>query len=808
MNLQTKFLVNLGLLAAVVLVVFALTNRKIIDQFNADEIDSQLSTHLQLSRELVDTLLANVKSDLDLISNDSLITSYFSTNEVSRYQLFHSEGTRTLKRYLKHREFYAEIAIILPDGYKDIYVTASSMPDSEQDINLFLREKNRLNQSDETLLAVEFLAHQQVLLTGYQPVRQFSSRLAADINPIIGYIKISVDLLRLTVKSSSKRILSSLIIDGKNYYDPDTASKLQIDQSPDLPGQVNSVSKAIFERLILQSSMRNDVYLDVSTLLLQRGLLLIVLVVVSLLSTTVLLLRIVILRPLATFSHLIAESDSHVANDLSLYRYDDNEFGKLKQKFDGLMSGLRESTASLERQAFSDPLTGLPNRAALYRFLEQNTGAGFVKPLSILFLDLDGFKQINDIYGHETGDHLLIEVGKRLRQLVRGQNADEACPSRLDSRHDCVIRLGGDEFTIILTGNENAEFVAKRIVQGFQSSINIDNKALYTGVSIGISQYPAHATSPSTLIQYADLAMYQAKTQGKMRSVLFSPALVAFEKQRQRVDRTVREGIEHNRFSAHFQPKVHTRTGAIVGFEALARLRDAQGTLVPPADFVTVAQDSGVLEYITYSVAESTCQLLQQLAQPGLVGAINISPRQLNDLRLIADIRTIMWRYKVVPEQIEFEITEEELIGNALVAKQNLDLLRRFGFRTALDDFGAGYSSLGQIKKYAFDTLKLDQLFVNTEDYNSTAAYGVVTSIKSLADTLGMEIVAEGIETAEQIEFVHSVGIEIVQGYFYSQALPMAEFIDLYHQNPYALDHSESLGRSQLDPIRASKFKP
>jgi diguanylate cyclase (GGDEF)-like protein len=795
MNLQTKFLVNLGLLAAAVLLVFALFNREIINQFNADEIDSQLNTHLQLSRELVDSLLANVKSDLDLISNDSLISSYFSTNEVSRYQLFHSEGTRTLKRYLKHREFYAEIAIVLPDGFKDIYVTANSIADTDLDANLLTREKNRLAQSDDTLLAVEFLDAKQVLLTGYQPVRQFSSRLSADLNPIVGYIKISVDLLRLTVKSSSERILSSLIIDGENYYDPDTASQLKIDLSlnqVDRVGQVNSISKPIFERLILQSSLRNDIYFDVSTLLLRRGLLLIVLAVISLLTMTALLLQLVILRPLATFSKLIVESDSHVSSDLSLYHYDNNEFGKLKQKFDGLMSGLRESTATLERQAFSDPLTGLPNRAALYRFLEQNTGADRLQPLSVLFLDLDGFKQINDIYGHKTGDLLLIEVGKRLRQLVRGQNANEACPSSLDTRHDCVIRLGGDEFTIILTGNENAEFVAARIVQGFQTAMNIDNKALYTGVSIGISQYPAHATSPSTLIQYADLAMYQAKTQGKMRSVLFSPALVEFEKKRQRIDRTVREGIEHNRFSAHFQAKVHIGTGAIIGFEALARLRDAEGTLVPPTDFVSVAQDSGVLEYITYSVAESTCQLLQQLAQPGLVGAINISPRQLNDLRLIADIRTIMWRYQVLPEQIEFEITEEELIGNAQIAKQNLDLLRRFGFRTALDDFGAGYSSLGQIKKYAFDTLKLDQLFVNTEDYNSTSAYGVVTSIKSLADTLGMAVVAEGIETAEQIEFVRSIGIEIVQGYYYSKPLPLADFAELYWQNLFALDHSES----------------
>ena len=800
MNLQTKFLVNLGLLAAAVLLVFALFNREIINQFNADEIDSQLKTHLQLSRELVDSLLANVKSDLDLISNDSLITSYFSTNEVSRYQLFHSEGTRTLKRYLKHREFYAEIAIILPDGFKDIYVTASAIADTDLDPNLYTRELNRLAQSDDTLLALEFLDGKRVLLTGYQPVRQFSSRLTADINPIVGYIKISVDLLRLTVKSSSERILSSLIIDGENYYDPDTASQLRIDLSPaqvgqvGQVGQVNSISKPIFERLILQSSLRNDIYFDVSTQLLRRGLLLIVLAVISLLTMTAMLLQLVILRPLATFSKLIVESDIHAANDLSLYRYDDNEFGKLKQKFDGLMSGLRESTATLERQAYSDPLTGLPNRAALYRFLEQHTGEDCPNPLSVLFLDLDGFKQINDIYGHKTGDNLLIEVGKRLRQLVRGETADQACPSRLDTRHDCVIRLGGDEFTIILTGDENAEFVAKRIVQGFQTAINIDNKALYTGVSLGISQYPAHATSPSTLIQYADLAMYQAKTQGKMRSVLFSPALVEFEKQRQRVDRTVREGIEHNRFFAHFQPKVQIGTGAIMGFEALARLRDAQGTLVPPTDFITVAQDSGVLEYITYSVAESTCQLLQQLAQPGLVGSINISPRQLNDLRLIADIRIIMWRYQILPNQIEVEITEEELIGNAQIAKQNLDLLRRFGFRTALDDFGAGYSSLGQIKKYAFDTLKLDQLFVNTEDYNSKAAYGVVTSIKSLADTLGMEIVAEGIETAEQIEFVRSIGIEIVQGYYFSQPLPLAEFVELYYQDPYALDHSESRG--------------
>jgi diguanylate cyclase (GGDEF)-like protein len=790
MKLQTKFLVNLGLIAAVALLVFAFFNRQIIDQFNEDEIHSQLSTHLQLSSELVDNLLANVKSDLDLISNDSVITSYFATNEISRYQLFHSEGTRTLKRYFKHREFYAEIAIVLPDGFKDIYVKDDSITDADQDTGLVTRAEDTLALSDTILFDVELHDDQGLLLNAYQSIRQFSSRLMTDLNPLIGYIKISVDLVRLTNKNSSGRILSSFIVDGQNYYDLDTATELKIDLAPTQTSRVNSVSKPILDRLILQSSLRNDIYFDVSTQLLQRGLIIIILVVVSLLSMTVLLLRVIILRPLAVFSDLIAQSDSPAVGDISLRQYDDNEFGKLKQKFDGLMSRLRESSSSLERQAFSDPLTGLPNRAALYRFLASNTGAEVLRPLSILFLDLDGFKQINDMYGHTTGDLVLIAVGKRLRQLVRGQAIDDLCLHQLDARQDSVIRLGGDEFTIILTGDENAEFVSRRIVEGFQTAINIDGKAFYTGVSIGISQYPAHATSPSTLMQYADLAMYQAKKQGKMRSVLFSPELVEFEKQRQLIETAVREGIEHGRFSAYFQPKVHIHTGAIVGFEALARLRDDQSALVQPIAFIPVAQDSGVLEYITYAVAESTCKLLQQLAQPGLVGAINISPTQLNDLRLIADIRTIMASYGVVPQQIEFEITEEELIDNPQIAKQNLDLLRSFGFRTALDDFGAGYSSLGQIKKYAFDTLKLDQLFVNTEDYNSTAAYGVVNSIQSLANTLGMTVVAEGVETAAQIDFVRAIGIEIVQGFYYSEPLPLEAFVEFFYANQSPLKRS------------------
>jgi len=780
MRLQTRFLLNQGILAILVLGVFAFFIQQGIDSFNQDEIDNRLSTHLTLTNEFMNGVLDNVSSDLDLISNNSLTRRYFSAGQVVRYQLFHSELTRTLNRYLKHSNYYTEIAIVLPDAFKDIYVSNRTMTDEDEDPTLLMLGQKTLARENGITFAIEEKGTGTFMLVAYSPIHQISDLLEANINPVFGYIKISIDLKQLALNSTTQHVITSFVYNDAIIFNDASALQVNIDLTQPYADYTTSNSTEIFNNLYLQSTLRNDIILDTSKKLFRQSLVILLFAILSLLAMTFILLKNIILKPLKRFSDLVEHSQTNQYEVHSHKHYKNSEFGKLKHRFDNLMIRLSESSADLERQAFTDTLTKLPNRAALYRLLEHHVKNHRLKPISILFLDLDGFKQVNDIYGHELGDQLLVEVANRLTNIVRGDFEKEF--DGLDTRRDAVIRLGGDEFTIVLSENSNAEVVANRIIHTFQAGINVDGKVLYTGASIGISKYPSHASTPSLLIQYADLAMYQAKNQGKMRFCTFSSNLAHEQRKRLTIEKTVREGIEFNRFEAHFQAKTNATTGKIEGLEALARLKDSEGQIVSPDQFIPIAQENGVLEYITYVVTEQVCKLLQKLDAPSLVASINITPSQLNDMRLIADIRTIMWRYQIKPNQIEFEVTEEELITNADVAKRNLDLLRRFGFRTALDDFGAGYSSLGQLKKFSFDTLKLDRIFVSTDDYDSDAAVGVITSIKSLADTLDMTIVAEGIETAEQIEFIQSFGIELIQGFYCSRPLPMDSFVDFYHK--------------------------
>ena len=755
-----------------------------IQVLNQQEINTRLSTHITVSREFLLSVFANIKSDLDLISNDSLTRRYFAADEVARYQLFHSELTRTINRYLKHSELYSEIAIILPDGFKEIYVNDNSLEATDFDPSLATLENQAIYRDNDVTFLIEKTDSTTHILAAYIPIRKVSSLLSTRDNPIIGMIKISIKLETLSKTASSDNILASFIFNESEIFDADTVEQLGLNVEKNRANKISTQTLELLPSLTLRSTALNIGFENQSQDLFLKSVLVILVAIVSLLIMTFILLKFVILKPLVSFTSLVENSNFESRKNQETTAYENNEFGRLLNRFDQLMERLQDASNDVQRQAFTDTLTGLPNRAALYNLLENHTKNKH-QPLSVLFIDLDGFKQINDNYGHETGDLVLIEVSRKLSNIVRGNRTHDL--DSLDIRQDVVIRLGGDEFTVVLLGGTNSELVANRIILEFQSSLNIEGKALYTGTSIGISEFPTHASAPSLLIQYADLAMYQAKSGGKMRYCKFTKELAQREQKRLRVEATVREGIEFNRFEAFFQAKIDARTNEICGLEALARLRDSDGNLISPGVFIPAARESGVLEYITYVVTEHSCQLLESLNNPTLVASINISPSQLNDLRLIADIRVIMWRYHISPHQIEFEITEEELITNFDTVSKNLNLLRRFGFRTALDDFGSGYSSLGQLKKFTFDTLKLDRDFVSTDDYNSAAAVGVLTSIKTLADTLNMDLVAEGIETKDQLDFIQSFGIHIIQGFYCSKPLPFAEFCEFYHVKKTAI---------------------
>lgn len=774
MRLQTRFMISLGLVGLTALLVFAYVIRFELRNLLDTEIESQLNNHQAVSRSVVEQTVESVVTDLDLVANNAITRLYFSAPDLTRYQLFHSEMTRTLQRYLTSRNLYSELAIVLPDGFKEVYVSDSETPFSDTDNTLLQLQENDAISSDTVTFTLES-RQQQIFFSVYYPARQYSALVSSDNNPIVAFIKVSLPLKKLQRLLSTENI-SARFIPAENaefLFDPAGTILDETSINEAVIQQVTPVS----DQLLLSSTINPEQFTSNTEILFRVSLVLMLFSMISLTFMTFGLLHLVILKPLKQFTNLVDQSDITDVTRQALVAYEQNEFGRLKQRFDHLMSRLTSHSTDLQRQAFTDTLTGLPNRASLNRLLSDHTQSS-KKSLSVLFLDLDGFKKINDIYGHDTGDLLLKNVADRLSNIVRGDPSQ--VQDTIDIRQDAVFRLGGDEFTIVLMADSNSELIAQRIIDAFQHGVQIEGKLLYTGTSIGISEFPQDSTDSMLLIQYADIAMYRAKKTGKMRYCRFEPSMADEEKERVKMENIVREGIEFDRFDAYFQPKIQSDTGDMIGFEALARLRNAEGEMISPATFIPVAHEKGVLDYITYLVCEQSCKLLQVLDDSSLVASINISPSQLNDLRMIADLRCIMWRYRIVPNQIEFEITEEELITNFRKTRSSLEMLKNFGFRTALDDFGSGYSSLGQLKKFQFDTLKLDRIFISTDDYHTESSVGVIASIKALADRLNMNIVAEGIETESQLDFIRSFGIQTVQGFFYSKPLPFDVFTEQY----------------------------
>lgn len=768
MTLYRRFVIYTGLLALFASGLFMFINQQINSDILAREVTNRLEDHHREQTESFEELLINANNNINLLLSNPLLSRYFASSETVRYQLFHTELTRSLSQFLRYAEVYRDLAIVLSDGFVDILANRDDDFEDWDPRIPELTELSRLMVGDSYVLLT---SESEPALIFYRPIRRFGQSLESEENDVVGYLRLSIALQDLVRSFSAEGIRSALILDDNleiSSQEQNDSENLQ-----DNFGSNISTGSALLPGLQLICAASTTKISQDYRAYTQASLIVSVTFILLLLLSIFILLRVYVLKPIALLTAHIASSDVEDKSGQNRIRYQSQEFRVLNRVFNQMLWRIRRSSKDLQRQALTDTLTGLPNRAALYHFLldHKNTSK---EALHLLFIDLDGFKQINDIHGHDVGDELLISVSQRLSEIVRGKQPVE---DTLDFRQDAVFRLGGDEFTVLLHGASHADSVAQRIIDSFRNGMNIDARVLYTGTSVGIASYPKDTLDVNELIQFADLAMYQAKSTGKMRFCHFSQKLAEAEKDKVRLEDTVREGIEFGRFEAWFQPKVNAVTNDVIGFEALARLKDAEDKLISPALFIPAATEIGGLEYITYTMVEQSCNLLSQLQDECMVVSVNITPSQLNDIRLLADIRFIMHKYQIPPRQIELEVTEEELVTNFHTTKNALELLRKFGFGSALDDFGSGYSSLGQLKKFQFDTLKLDREFVITSDEDTEAAKGVIQSVKSLADHLNMAIVAEGIETEEQLEFVQSFGIEIIQGYYFAKPMPIDQLM-------------------------------
>jgi len=436
-----------------------------------------------------------------------------------------------------------------------------------------------------------------------------------------------------------------------------------------------------------------------------------------------------------------------------------------------LRQTVEEKTAQLSNLAFHDPLTGLANRRLLNEQLEQEikyllcnkTQAG------LLYIDLDDFKRINDSMGHEVGDELLQLISDRFRSTLR--------------KRDIVARLGGDEFAVLLRGPDSAAQVKKtadKLIALVRKPLVLKGREVTISASIGITLLPNDGRDVSTLMRNADMAMYAAKKSGKHHAQFFAPKMQEIANQNLLLEQDLHNALKHNELFVLYQPLICLTERKVVGFEALVRWQHPQQGLLSPDLFIPVAEETGLVVPMGYSVILEACQLIKQRQQLGLAPvyiAVNLSPQQFSDTALCSRIQDILAETGVPPELLELEITETALMDNIDIAISTLEQLRQMGLTVAIDDFGTGYSSLSQLKCLPVDTLKIDRSFISGVADGDDSDQKIVEAIIAMANKLQLKIVAEGIETAEQLTFLEQNECSCGQGYLFDKPLPEAQVL-------------------------------
>jgi diguanylate cyclase (GGDEF)-like protein/PAS domain S-box-containing protein len=434
----------------------------------------------------------------------------------------------------------------------------------------------------------------------------------------------------------------------------------------------------------------------------------------------------------------------------------------------------RRSQASIHRLAHHDPLTGLENRNALGMRLEQQLAQArrSSQPLAVLFIDLDHFKKINDTHGHQVGDRLLVAAAGRMRELLRDV--------------DTLARLGGDEFLIVLGGPltpDSVSAVALRLVESLQQPYELDGITAHIGASVGVALFPGDGGDAETLVRHADVAMYAAKREGRNNFQFFSPAMNAATHEHLMLENRMWAALEHGGFDLHLQAQVQLDTGRVIGAEVLLRWHDAELGEVEPSRFIPIAEESGLILPLGDWVLSRTMALLSEWRHDGLDGlgglrlAVNLSARQFTGGSLVARLDQLLAQHPIDPSRLELEITESAAMRDPENTQALLLQLRARGFKLAIDDFGTGYSSLAYLKLFAIDRIKIDRGFVRDIETNPNDA-AIVDATIGLAHSLGLTVVAEGVETPAQWGFLRDKRSDEAQGYLFARPMPAAEFRD------------------------------
>jgi diguanylate cyclase (GGDEF)-like protein len=436
---------------------------------------------------------------------------------------------------------------------------------------------------------------------------------------------------------------------------------------------------------------------------------------------------------------------------------------------------LRERTAQVNRLAFYDPCTELPNRFLFEDRLSQTLAASDSdQTVAVLFITLDQFKKVNDTLGHNQGDHLLALTADRLKNLI--------------SERDTVARFGSDEFALLLTQVSDSTAVSDvmaGIVESLRSPFDVNGNEVFATLSVGVALFPQHGIDGHALLKNAGAALYRAKRAGGNTCMFYSPDMQERASQRFRLETGLRRALDNNEFVLRYQPRVCIDTQRITGVEALLRWEHPQLGTISPAEFIPLAEDTGLIIPIGEWVLRTACLQNREWQQRGLEPvriAVNISARQFQQADIAKVVVTALDTAKISPQDLELELTESSIMNNADFAVKVLTELKQMGVEITVDDFGTGFSSLGYLKRLPLDALKIDQSFVRdaTTDPDDAA---LVMAVVTLGHNMRLKVIAEGVETEEQLRFLHLLRCDEIQGYLFSRPVAASELAKMLKKN-------------------------
>lgn len=473
-------------------------------------------------------------------------------------------------------------------------------------------------------------------------------------------------------------------------------------------------------------------------------------------------------KPIAQISEAIDKIDPESPDENLLPmspEHKDDELGLVTSKFNQILIQFGQTQNKLRKMATRDPLTGLSNRTLLLETIAISIQRARVhqQAFSLLFIDLDRFKNINDSLGHAMGDQFLARIARVLERVIGDTGT--------------VARLGGDEFVILAneahTPDQAADLVDKLLVE-LNLPLQLNEHTIHPAASVGIALYPDDGLTAEDLIRHADIAMYSAKAAGTNQWAFFKQQMTERAAVRLRTEASLHDAFKNNEFLLYFQPMFNIKTGEVVACEALIRWKK-EGRLISPMAFIPIAEETGIIIPLGRWVIEEACKTLkhwQRRYNVALPIAVNVASQQFADPSLVPDIKQLSLRYQIEPHLLEFEITETSLMNDIELAINKLEQLKSAGFSIAVDDFGIGYSSLSYLKHLPITTMKIDRCFVNDLPHESPIA----STILMLGQQLNLHIVAEGIENEAQLNWLKQMNCEIGQGFYYSQPLPLDEF--------------------------------